>query len=99
VANAEVPWMELDPAKAELGATHGAYVAGSTLLQLPPTHSMTPGFISVVVVGLMTCGGHTEAEARSNAERQARDCPRGRYPEEFGRAVSRKTLLSWAKGA
>lgn len=78
----DLEWFPLDPAKADLRATHGAYINGVTLLELPSG--------SVVVVGFMSCGSRASAE--SHVRRYTADA----LSRELDRRVSRATLLSWA---
>lgn len=55
MSNREIPWTRLDPAKAQYGATEGAYINGQTLLALPSGNAF-------VIIGHCTCGTKESAE-------------------------------------
>ena len=73
-------WFPLDPARADLGATAGAYVNGFTLLE--HTGGPPPVF---TVTGICSCA------TRESAERIAMNS----HASDADRRISRKTLNSW----
>ncbi len=88
----DIAWTRLKPG-ARYNATHGAFVAGLTLLQIEGGIGPT-----VVICGAMSCGGATIEEARANAEAHA-ERYRGRLSDPLVRGdldhpVWRKEFLT-----